>query len=41
MWGKEELLAHDADEGFYRICGVKGLGKTHLTKLFVLNALKE
>jgi hypothetical protein len=40
-WATKELPAHDADEGFYRICGVKGSGKSHLTKLFILDALRE
>jgi len=36
-----ELAAARADEGFYRISGVKGSGKSHLTKLFMLDALRE
>ncbi len=40
-WGGKELPAYDADQGFYRICGVKGSGKTHLTRLFLLDALRE
>jgi hypothetical protein len=37
----KELPAGRADEGFYRISGVKGAGKSHLTKLFILDALRE
>jgi Type IV secretion-system coupling protein DNA-binding domain len=40
-WAGQDLPAHNADEGFYRICGVKGSGKSHLTKLFILDALRE
>lgn len=40
-WGTKRLLAATADEGFYRICGVKGSGKTHLTKQFIRDALEE
>jgi hypothetical protein len=40
-WATKEISAAEADEGFYRICGVKGSGKTHLTKLFILDALRE
>lgn len=41
LWGTKRLPAASADEGFYRICGVKGSGKTHLTKLFIREALDE
>lgn len=45
VWGKANdgagLPAAELDEGFYRISGVKGSGKTQLTKLFVLEALRE
>lgn len=38
---REPLPAAELDEGFYRICGVKGSGKTQLVKLFTLEALSE
>lgn len=41
FWGGRRLPSDAADEGFYRISGVKGAGKTHLTKLFILEALVE
>ncbi len=37
----KELPPDGADEGFYRISGVKGSGKSHLTKLFLLDVLRE
>jgi len=41
QWATKWLPAARADEGFYRIVGVKGSGKSHLTKLFILDALRE
>lgn len=41
LWATRQLSAARADEGFYRICGVTGSGKSHLTKLFILDALRE
>lgn len=41
LWATKQLPAAAADEGFYRICGVKGSGKTHLTKLFIRDVLRE
>jgi len=41
LWATKQLKAARADEGFYRICGVKGSGKSHLTKVFILDALRE
>lgn len=41
LWATKYLDPHQADEGFYRISGVKGSGKTHLTKLFLADVLRE
>lgn len=41
LWADRLLPAKSADEGFYRISGVKGSGKSHLTKLFLLDVLRE
>lgn len=41
FWGGKLLDSRHADEGFYRISGGSGSGKSHLTKLFLLDALRE
>ena len=41
LWAEKYLTAKRADEGFYRISGVKGSGKSHLTKLFLLDIIRE
>lgn len=41
LWAEKYLDPNQADEGFYRISGVKGSGKSHLTKLFLLDVLRE
>lgn len=40
-WGDRWVLAKENDERFYRIEGLTGTGKSHLTRLFILEALKE
>lgn len=40
-WGGVLLPAERADSSFYRLCGVTGSGKSHLTKLFILEILQE
>lgn len=40
-WAMKQLPAGRADEGFYRIVGVKGSGKSHLTRFFLLDVLRE
>lgn len=40
-WGTKELPSERADSSFYRLCGVTGSGKSHLTKLFILDILRE
>ncbi|WP_165074852.1 type IV secretory system conjugative DNA transfer family protein [Paludisphaera rhizosphaerae] len=41
VWAEKHLPADEADEGFYRICGKSGSGKSHLVKLFLLDVLRE
>jgi type IV secretory pathway TraG/TraD family ATPase VirD4 len=40
-WGKKDLPAKYARQSHYRISGITGSGKSHLTKLFLLDALRE
>jgi hypothetical protein len=40
-WGNRWISALEADERFYRIQGATGSGKSHLTRLFILEALQE
>jgi type IV secretory pathway TraG/TraD family ATPase VirD4 len=41
-WGNERFRKPgNVNEGFYRISGITGSGKSHLVKLFVLDALRE
>jgi hypothetical protein len=41
LWAGELLEARESDQGFYRICGTPGSGKSHITKLFILDVLRE
>jgi type IV secretory pathway TraG/TraD family ATPase VirD4 len=41
LWGKKALPARFARQSHYRISGITGSGKSHLTKLFLLDALRE
>lgn len=41
LWGKKALPARFAKESHYRISGITGSGKSHLTRLFLLDALRE
>lgn len=41
LWAEKYLQPNRADEGFYRISGVKGSGKSHITKLFLIDILRE
>jgi hypothetical protein len=41
MWAAKTYSLHDQDEGFSHISGISGSGKSHLTKLFLLDALRE
>lgn len=40
-WGTKPLPTERADGTFFRLCGVTGSGKSHLTKLFLIDILKE
>lgn len=40
-WGNRWITAKESDERFYRIEGRIGTGKSHLTRLFILEAQKE
>ena len=41
LWAQRELPAEFARQSHYRISGITGSGKSHLTKLFLLDALRE
>lgn len=40
-WGDKTLSPQDGHEGYYRISGTTRTGKSHLTKLFIIDALRE
>lgn len=40
-WGDQSLSTLEGHEGFYRISGTTRTGKSHLTKLFIMDALRE
>lgn len=40
-WGGESFSLSNAPEGFSRISGIVGSGKSHLTKLYLLRVLEE